>query len=302
LFYNNIAHYIWDIENKLIEVRKSGIIARYTYDALGRRIGKEVNGVTKQFRYDGEDLIMEMNSDDSITASYTFGPGIDNPLMMNRNDNNYYYLKDGLGSVTALTDSTSNIIKEYKYSVFGKIVEETGDSTLENPFTYTAREYDKETGNYYYRARYYSPEMGRFISEDRIRFSAGDINFYRYVFNNVSNFIDPFGLESDFCKIEENDPWKEEKKLLNQIVKDLKKIANDLPDILDYAKKMFPQQFEDEAMEIGAKSMSLIEQSQHQQNEVLRQMGLDTIRNAPGSITSDSAINLYKNVMKPLRK
>jgi len=184
---------VWNIENKLIEVRKPGMIARYTYDALGRRMSKEVNGVTKQFRYDGEDLIMEMNSEDSITANYTFGPGIDNPLMMNRSDKNYYYVKDGLGSVTALTDSTSNIIKEYKYSVFGKIVDETGDSTLANPFTYTAREYDKETGNYYYRARYYSPEMGRFISEDPLGLAV-DNNFYQYTINNPINMVDPLGL------------------------------------------------------------------------------------------------------------
>jgi len=187
-------YFVWDIENKLIEVRKPGMIAQYTYDALGRRMGKEVNGVTKQFRYDGEDLIMEMNSNDSITASYTFGPGIDNPLMMNRNDKNYYYVKDGLGSVTALTDSTSNIVKEYKYSVFGKIVEETGNNTLYNPFTYTAREFDKESGLYYYRYRYYNAEIGRFLSEDPIGINSGDANCYRYVWNNSTNFIDPYGM------------------------------------------------------------------------------------------------------------
>jgi YD repeat-containing protein len=60
------AHFAWDIENKLVEVRKPGMIARYAYDALGRRMSKEVNGEVTQFRYDGDDLILEMDGNDSI--------------------------------------------------------------------------------------------------------------------------------------------------------------------------------------------------------------------------------------------
>lgn len=73
----------WDIENKLVEVRKPGMIAKYTYDALGRRMSKTVNGETKKSGYDGNDLILEMNGQDSILANYTHGPGVDDPLMMN---------------------------------------------------------------------------------------------------------------------------------------------------------------------------------------------------------------------------
>jgi RHS repeat-associated protein len=134
-----------------------------------------------------------MNGQDSITANYTHGPGIDNPLMMNRAGKNYYYAKDGLGSVTALTDSTGNVVHEYKYSVYGEIVEENGDS-VENPFTYTSRELDRETGLMYYRARYYESGLGRFLSEDPVGFKAGDVNFYRYVGNQPVVFVDPFGL------------------------------------------------------------------------------------------------------------
>jgi RHS repeat-associated protein len=153
-----------------------------------------VNGETKKFGYDGNDLILEMNGQDSILANYTHGPaGVDDPLMMNRAGKNYYYAKDGLGSVTALTDSTGSIVHEYKYSVFGKIVEETGVS-VENPFTYTSREMDWETGLMYYRARYYDPGLGRFLSEDPIGLSGGDANFYRYVGNNPISKTDPNGL------------------------------------------------------------------------------------------------------------
>ena len=145
-------------------------------------------------RYDGEDLIIEMNDNDSIIASYTFGPGIDQPFMMNRNNNNYYYLADGLGSITGITDSIGNVLQEYKYSVFGEIVEQTADS-IENSFTFTGRELESETGLYYYRKRYYNPKMGRFISEDPARLGGWDQNFYRYVWNDPLNWIDPFGLQ-----------------------------------------------------------------------------------------------------------
>ncbi|MBN1575927.1 MAG: hypothetical protein JW913_05205 [Chitinispirillaceae bacterium] len=74
-----------------------------------------------QFRYDGEDLILEMNAEDSITANYTFGPGIDNPLLMHRNGRNLYYVKDGLGSVTAPADPVGSVVHEYAYSLFGEV-------------------------------------------------------------------------------------------------------------------------------------------------------------------------------------
>jgi RHS repeat-associated protein len=135
-----------------------------------------------------------MNQNDTVKANYTFGPGIDNPLMMNRNGSSYYYVKDGLGSVIALIDNSGNLVHEYKYLVFGKIIEETGDS-VENPFTYTSRERDGETGNYYYRMRYYSPGSGRFLSEDPIGFGGGDANFYVYTLNNPVKWNDPFGLK-----------------------------------------------------------------------------------------------------------
>jgi RHS repeat-associated protein len=186
-------HFVWDIENKLTEVRKPGLLVKYEYDAIGRRVSKEVNGVVTQFRYDGEDMILEMDSKDSLIANYTFGPGIDDPLMMHRDSNNYYYVKDGLGSVTALTDSTGNSVKEYKYGVFGIITDESGDSTLWNPFTYTSREWEKEIGIYFYRARYYDPEMGRFLSEDPIGFDGGDVNIFRYCLNSPTNHVDASG-------------------------------------------------------------------------------------------------------------
>jgi len=97
-----------------------------------------------------------------------------------------------------LTDSTGNVVQTYVYDSFGNIVLQSG--ALENPFTYTGREFDSETGLYFYRARYYDPSLGRFLQEDPIGFQGGDINIYAYVGNNPINFIDSYGLAKCDCK------------------------------------------------------------------------------------------------------
>jgi len=116
-------------------------------------------------------------------------------------DNNsiYYYHYDGLGSVTALSDSSGNIVEKYKYTVFGGPTilspsdEPRATSDVNNPYMFTGRRYDKETGLYYYRFRYYKPEIGRFLNPDPIGY-AGGLNLYTYVGNNPLNFVDPWGL------------------------------------------------------------------------------------------------------------
>ena len=91
----------------------------------------------------------------------------------------YYYLRDALGSVTALVDGRGKVVKRYFYSPYGKLrgftgwgermmgmMGKRGRRSTANPLTYTGREYDKSTQLYYYRARYYNPSVGRFISVD----------------------------------------------------------------------------------------------------------------------------------------
>ena len=124
-------------------------------------------------------------------ARYTQSLGIDKPLAMLRGNTMSYYQADGLGSVTSLSDSKGNLVSTYEYDSFGNPLASTG--SISNPFRYTGREFDAETGLYFYRARYYDPSIGRFISEDPIRFDAGT-NFYTYVLNNPVMFIDPLGL------------------------------------------------------------------------------------------------------------
>ena len=103
------------------------------------------------------------------------------------------YMEDGLGSVTEVTNWHGTVRRAYVYDSFGNIETQTGTLNPTNPFKYTGREIEEETGLYYYRARYYDPEIGRFLNEDPIEFDGG-INFYAYVGNNPVNYVDPFGL------------------------------------------------------------------------------------------------------------
>ena len=128
----------------------------------------------------------------TVIARYIHGPGIDEPLSLEKNVRMYYYHADGLGSIIALTDSTGAVVQSYRYDAFGNMIGDT--PAVVQPHAYTAREYDPETGLYFYRARYYDPKAGRFLQRDPIGFAGGDVNLYAYVKNNPVNRIDPFGL------------------------------------------------------------------------------------------------------------
>ena len=97
--------------------------------------------------------------------------------------------------MTALTGHNGDTEQTVVYGPFGEQIGTSGTSP--NVLGYTGRELDSETGLYYYRARYYDPEIGRFLSEDPLGFEAGDVNFYAYVSNNPINFNDPMGLETE---------------------------------------------------------------------------------------------------------
>jgi RHS repeat-associated protein len=185
--------YQYDAENRLIRINKpDGTVIAYRYDPFGRRIEKSVNGTITRYLYDGESILYEMDGSNTMLARYTHGPGIDEPLITNRGGSSYYYHADGLGSITHITDATGSIVQSYVYSAFGEIVAQAGG--LANPYTYTSREYDPESGLYYYRARYYDTKIGRFLQTDPIGFGGGDVNLYVYVQNNPINEIDPLGL------------------------------------------------------------------------------------------------------------
>ena len=173
--------------------------------------------------YDGDNVIEELNASGTPTARYAMGLGIDEPLAdrmlsfpRKRESMPAYWTgasnsldsrptpsrgqalrgndieADGLGSTTSLTNSTGAISNKYFYDSFGNVYSSSG--SIVNPYQFTAREFDSETGLYYYRARYYDPSVGRFLSEDPLRWRSGTPDFYPYAFNNPVLLVDPFGL------------------------------------------------------------------------------------------------------------
>ena len=109
-----------------------------------------------------------------------------------------YYHYNAHGDVVQLTNSSGTVTKNYTYDAFG--VEQDASDSDANPFRYCGEQYDSETGNYYLRARYYSPEVGRFTQEDPIM---DGLNWYTYCAGNPVRFYDPSG-----CKmLEPSFPW-----------------------------------------------------------------------------------------------
>ncbi|HEY6385110.1 MAG TPA: RHS repeat-associated core domain-containing protein [Candidatus Acidoferrum sp.] len=164
----------------------------FKYDPFGRRIYKSSANGTSIFAYDDDNLIEETNASGTAVARYSQTQNIDEPLAMLRSATTSYYQADGLGSVTSLSSSAGSMAQTYTFDSFGNQTASSG--SLTNSFRYTAREFDPETSLYYYRARYYDPAAGRFLSEDPTTFEGG-INFYDYAWNNASNLVDESGLD-----------------------------------------------------------------------------------------------------------
>ncbi|MBI4245416.1 MAG: RHS repeat protein [Planctomycetes bacterium] len=182
--------YAYDEENRLTTVITPTTSSTYSYDVFGRRIEKDVDGTVTKFIYDGDQVIGEYDENDVLEAKYVYGPGIDEPILLDKGSEVYYYHFDGLGSVTGLTDTDGNLVETYDYDVYGQ---PTQLSSLGNRLYFTGREYDPETGLYYYRRRYYDPKIGRFLSRDPLGY-VDSPNPYVYALNNPINYIDPYGL------------------------------------------------------------------------------------------------------------
>lgn len=189
---------VWNGDDRLIEARayaagqtQPAHVVRYRYDGLGRRIAREVDGETTFFIYDGEDVALEVDGTGRAVAFFLHGPGIDQPLAMERDGETYVYVQDGIGTVRALVRlSDKQVVKTYQYSAFGRVLSETG--TLPNPYGFQGRERDDVTGLVHFRNREYDPETGRFLTTDPMRFAAV-WNPYAFPGMDPVNGTDPFG-------------------------------------------------------------------------------------------------------------
>jgi RHS repeat-associated protein len=187
--------YTWNAENQLTKVEKNGAeVARFSYDPLGRRVEKVAAAIATAYVYDAWDILREV--DGSHTYRYVHSGSTDEPLGRDESGALTYYHADGLGSVHKRTDQSGVVVHEYRFDAWGSV--EAGSS--EPGYSFTGREWDPQTALYYYRARYFSPGMGRFISEDPLSFDAG-VHFYAYAENNPSNWVDPTGQYSQIACI-----------------------------------------------------------------------------------------------------
>ena len=190
------TNYRWDYENRLTSVALPGTSGSITfkYDPLGRRIQKAFTQnsttTTTNYLYDGSNAVADIDQNGNVLARYAETQNIDEPLAELRSGTTSYYEADGLGSVTSLTSGAGAIANTYTYDSFGNLTASNG--SIANRFQYTAREFDSESGLYYYRARYYDQSTGRFLTEDPVQFQS-DKNFYRYVRNRPTLLRDPTG-------------------------------------------------------------------------------------------------------------
>ncbi|MDO9234166.1 MAG: RHS repeat-associated core domain-containing protein [Methylotenera sp.] len=186
----------WDAKSRLKTITKASITQTYGYDPMDYRI-RHSNTANGQLDYylEGEHLeSVEQNG--QLTEKYFRGASTDELIAAYLKDTDgkskpYQFHHDTLTSTTQVTGHNGGTLQSITYSAFGSTLNQTGISP--NRLKYTGRE-DDGTGLYYYRARYYDTDIGRFISEDPLGFEVG-INFYAYVNNNPVNANDPSGLD-----------------------------------------------------------------------------------------------------------
>jgi RHS repeat-associated protein len=217
----NFRVFAWDYHNRLVQVTDETAaeivtqVVRYYYDGLDRRIAKAVDttpqdavdAVFTHFVYDRDNVLMEFVDDDGsgphapvLSMRYLDGPAVDQVLAQENfraQDQTLrvlWLLPDRLGSTRDLVDNTGTVRNHIIYDAFGKVIFQTHPEVGTRYF-YTGREFDTETGLYYYRARYYDPRTGEFLSEDPHRLNKNTANLYRYVKNNPVSAIDPTGKD-----------------------------------------------------------------------------------------------------------
>jgi RHS repeat-associated protein len=181
--------YTWDARDQLAGVQAPGTQAAFAY-AFGRRLAKTVNGIETRYFSGGLDVAQQMDAQG--TTAFLRSLAIDELLALAGPQGTFAPVADALGSPLALTDASGARVTEYTYQPFG--ASSMTNPAIANPFQFTGREAEGATGLYYYRARYYHAGLHRFLSEDPIGLRGGDVNFYAYVRNSPTRFVDPSGL------------------------------------------------------------------------------------------------------------
>ena len=196
-----VTSYTYDHRNRLTGVEEhsaGGLLLSttlYVYDARNRLIARVVNGQTLTTVYNGDETWADFDGSGNLVARYLNGRKIDSlEARWRPSDGLAWYLTDRLGTVRDMVNATGAIVLNHtEYGAFGQPLSYSNQAAVDR-FLFTGREWEALATLYYYRARFYDPVSGRFISQDPLSFQGGDLNLYRYVSNAPTGAVDPFGM------------------------------------------------------------------------------------------------------------
>jgi RHS repeat-associated protein len=229
-----IQKFYYDYRNQLVRVTEGGATtAEYKYDALGRRFSKQLpNSSTHpltSYYHAGNQVIEERDGSDNVLKQYIYGNGIDEVIRVDINDSGnftpYYFHTNGIGSVTAITDQNGQLVERISYDLYGMPTftdyktdpqnpQVVGSSVIGNELLFQGRRFEKETNLVYFRARYFDPIMGRFLSVDPMGYQ-DSMNLYQAFWMNPVNFVDPLGL---IIKIDESLNSRNQRRVLRSLI------------------------------------------------------------------------------------
>mgnify|MGYP002783605940 CR=1 FL=1 len=187
LVNDGVQTYTWDVRDRLTGVSGGTATASFVYDPLTRRASKTINAVQSGTLYDGFSEV-HTTAGTAVTSTLLNGPGLDERYARTAGSTTTVILPDALGSTVNLIGPTGTTTAAFTYEPYGTATKTGTDDTQ---YRYTGRE-DDGMGLMYYRARYYHPRFGRFVSEDPIRLEGG-YNLYGYVGGSPTNGTDPTG-------------------------------------------------------------------------------------------------------------
>ena len=202
LISDGTSSYTYNIDNQLLTATKGGITSTFDYDAENRLYSITKNGTTTKYVYDGLDLIMEYDGAGNVLRRYVHGGGMDEPLLWyegaGTSDKRYLHA-DNQGNIIGTTNASAAVLNTSSYDPYGN--RQNSNAAYASRFGYTGQIELPDVELKYYKARFYTPVLGRFLQSDPIRYQAG-MNLYGYVLGDPVNFNDPLGLQEAPQKVE----------------------------------------------------------------------------------------------------